>query len=335
MSQDPTHRAVQKWIPEGDPDWEDCATRVIVMGAPNYLREAGRLYSDLLFNLRFFIDDMRNDLDVVKAKWTGTAADRFRDKTLQIIAALEHIDEKMIGYSGIKPSLELAADQLQHAQREMPVPEDVAQAIVESHNMVVNGIWTGVDEGAFRSALSELDQGFFADVASDIFDSPEGDAQDRYNDLNHQYVVTASGMPEGFAPRTVGFTDPRDIHDPVLLPPGSGSGLRDGFEAPPADVPKPPNLKTGRGGGGLGGVGGVGSLAGAGGFPPTGTAFGKPVATGAWPSGFAGGALSAGFGAPGGGAGGLGATGTEFTTDLVEDDDPWRDLGEASDDVMR
>jgi hypothetical protein len=303
---------VPSYADEHDPSWEEVISMVVIPGQPGQIRDAAGNW-EVLFSR---IDQARSAIDQLSAglqSWEGAAGEAYRNHLGELSG---RVAETIEGNRGVVQQLHTAADNVDHALTNTPIPDELVDEVMAARDKFqkTGQLDTKFHPGWFGDLLFP---GFLniagdifgfltfglADKASDMLRDFLSDGDDKakaaYQALSGQHSTTASAMPPA-----AGFL--MDSLNPTTQWSGSGPG---GTGAP--------SSAAGTGTLGPGGAGGSGpgfdpsdyshtgtGLAGAGGGGPVSV---SPPSTGSTlhPIGAGGGAAGAG----GLGAGGIGGAG--------------------------
>lgn len=310
-------------------DWEDYVTKVCVLGRPEQMRGLASDWEALFYNADTVATELSTMVKDLEKTFTGAGGDAYRKHLTSIHDAIQKIRDD---HSGIVHSLRQAAEDLDSAQQQMPVPDYMMDEVnnrradLDRLNMAgarAMTIFDPVDAffapDAFYKPLADSFVGnwgreFFGHFSA-WFDDWDGSmtaqAEQVYKTVNQNNLSTALAMPDP-APATGGhaYTDPGvDLGGP---PGGPGAG-----HVPTMGSPGGPHPGTGGinpNTHGYGGVGDPSTGAGTGGFKDPSTGLAGAGGGGLSGLGGGGGLGSGGLGSGGGlgalgaGTGGLGAS---------------------------
>jgi hypothetical protein len=329
------------------PSWEDMARQVLVAGRPADITSAALGWQALLGN----IDEVKRLVDAnvldLGESWKGPAYDAFRTHMAGLTTQAESIvagaRESGGGQHSIVTVLQTAAQDLEHAQSAMPVPQGCVGDLAAARNGAIV-IETGLFEASIRAdfagswPMEKLGQ--LNDRIGEFFNNNTEDARKAYDKVSDDYADRERETPEDALLKRYADGGPSGVD--LEGPPGTGgAGNAAGLGGGPSTGGlgggrSPETSHAGAGGEGFGSGTHPGLSSGTGGYDgnaPSGS--GKPSGVGSDPgggalvgeysSGLAGagagtGTLSggnSGFGAGGGlpsatglgaGGGGLGGT---------------------------
>jgi uncharacterized protein YukE len=295
--------------------WEQMAEQVIVLGRPGDVRGVAQGWQQLQQGCQEVETSLKQNITDLNQGWKGPAYESFKTHILAIAKQLDDLVKSTQVDDGIVGALNNAADKLDQAQQNMPVPAVCTADIIEARN-----VQASIPVGFFTLKLKENMAHSFADnflahweyELMDWINNKTDDARKVYDTVQGQYQDQTYRTPgSSAAPPTYENTTPVTNNATSGLGGGGGVGGLPGGGGipkgptlggtPPIGVGKPPGIGGGPGSGGPGSGGGLG----AGGFDP-GTASGLAGAGGGLSGAGLGGGLSgAGLAGAGLGAGGL------------------------------
>ncbi|KUL29175.1 WXG100 family type VII secretion target [Actinoplanes awajinensis] len=293
--------------------WEEMVQQVVIDGRPGDVRSAALGWQELLKNLGQVQESLKTNVTDLGATWEGTGYDEFKKHVELLASSIGTVVANVNEGDGIVNSLNNAADKLQNAQANMPVPLAMTDEIMAARD---GRLTLGI--GSFEvkvkpSFLSWGPMNWGPKMHDWLFDQTE-DAQKVYNGIHNEYVYQAADMP--------GDGKGKDIRDPNPTIPnldgsgGSGAGAG-GFGGGGAGSGGLPSSKGFSPSGGIG-SGGIGDT-GTGSYPGSGSGSYPGSGAGDYTGGTGGSGTYPGTGSGGypGGSGGTGYDPSEYGTGLA------------------
>jgi uncharacterized protein YukE len=315
-------------------DWENYVTKVCVLGRPDQMRSLAADWEALFYNADTVASELHSVITQLEKTFTGPGGDAYRKHLQSIHDSVQKIRDD---HSGIVHSLRQAAEDLDEAQQQMPVPDYMMdnvnnrRAELDALNMAGARAMTFgsmpevaiLAPDAFYKPLADSFVGnwgreFFGHFSAwwDDWDGKmTADAKKWYDKVNQENLQTALATPDPSPTRPgYGYTDTN---------PDLGGGPAGGSAGHVPGVGSP-NMRAATGGitPGTHGYGGPGSLSDTSGLPgdhvpSTGLAGAGPGGLSGLGSGGGLGTGGLGSGGLGGGAGGLSGLGSPGTGAMV------------------
>ena len=309
---------VPSYANEHDPSWEEVISMVVIPGQPGQIRDAAGNW-EVLFSR---IDQARAAIDQLSSglqSWEGAAGDAYRRHLGELSG---RVSETIEGNRGVVQQLHTAADNVDHALANTPIPDEIVDEVMQAREKFqqTGQLDTKFHPGWFGDLLFpgflNLAGDIFgfltfglADKASDMLRDFLSDGDDKakaaYQALSGQHTGTASAMPPGAGFLVDGLNGATEWSGSTPGGPGSPSSAAGvGPMGPGGSGGSGPSLTPGQypgnyGGSGLAGAGGAGPVS----VPtPSGPSTLHPSGTG---TAGAGGLGGLGAGGAGAGAGGI------------------------------
>jgi hypothetical protein len=253
--------------------WEEMAEQVIVLGRPGDVRGVAQGWQQLQQGCQEVKTSLEQNVTDLNQGWKGPAYESFKTHILAIAKQLDDMVKSTQAGDGIVTALNNAADKLENAQQNMPIPAVCTGDIIEARN-----IGASIPVGFFNIKVKENMLHFLGgnwlaqqeEKLMDWFNDQTDGARKVYDAVQGQY------------------------QDQTYNTPGSSSSQQS------YENQNPPLTNTTSG---LGGGGGVGGLPGSGGIPKNPSLGGNPPGLGKVPGTGTGGGLGSGGLGPGGGLG--------------------------------